>query len=370
MLDESVYRERISRVQNYLDSAGATFAFLTPSPNFQYLAGFKYDMRERLIALIIKKDEKPHIIVPAFELTDHASHTWIDDLLPWAEDENPYSVVANLVGVKSGGHSVLVDANTPLGIFWALEEALGSFHEASSISPLIESMRVIKSASEIELMKQAGRIISDAVFKAFQEAEIGVTELEVQTTVHKEIRRQGATPTFAAVQFGENSAIPHSASGNRVLRKGDVVLMDCGCEIDGYNTDMTRVGVAGTPTEEIKTVYSTVLRAQETAIGKVVAGMTCGTADGIARRIIDDAGFGDYFTHRLGHGIGIEVHEQPYVVRGNSQELKSGMCHSIEPGIYLEGKFGIRIEDLVCIRDGKPELLTFMSRDLIQIGLQ
>ena len=370
MLDESVYRERISRIQSFLDSTGADFAFLTPSPNFQYLAGFKYDMRERLLALIVMKDENPHIVVPAFEMTDHASHTWINDLLPWAEDEDPYSVVESLVGRKSGGHSVLVDANTPLGVFWALENALGAFHKVASISPMIESMRITKSVSEIELMKQAGHIINDAVLKAFQEAEIGMTELEVQETVHKEIRRQRATPTFAAVQFGENSAVPHSASGNRVLKKSDVVLMDCGCELDGYNTDMTRVGVAGTPMEEIKAVYSTVLRAQETAIEKVVAGMTCGTADGIARRIIDDAGYGDYFTHRLGHGIGLEVHEQPYVVRGNSQELKSGMCHSIEPGIYLEGKFGIRIEDLVCIRDDKPELLTFMPRDLIQIGPQ
>ena len=370
MLDKSVYKERISRVQNHLESTSADFAFLTPSPNFQYLAGFKYDMRERLIALIIKKGEEPHIIVPAFEISDHSSHTWIDDLLPWAEDENPYALVANLVGEESGGHSVLVDANMPLGVYWALENALGGFQKVASISPMIESMRIIKSVSEIELMKKAGHIINDAVLIAFRESEIGMTEIEVQEAVHKEIRRQGATPTFAAVQFGENSALPHAASGNRALKKGDVVLMDCGCELNGYNTDMTRVGVAGSPTEEINAVYSTVLRAQETAIEKVVPGMTCGTADGIARRIIDDAGFGDYFTHRLGHGIGLEVHEQPYVVRGSSQELKSGMCHSIEPGIYLEGKFGIRIEDLVCIRDDKPELLTFMPRNLIQIGHQ
>ena len=171
MLNESVYKERVSRIQSFLNSTEADFAFLTPSSNFQYLTGFKYDMRERLIALIIKKDENPHIVVPAFEMTDHAAHTWIDDLLPWAEDENPYSVVASLVGGKSGGHSVLVDANTPLGVFWALENALGAFHKVASISSMIESMRITKSVSEIELMKQAGHIINDAVLKAFQEAD-------------------------------------------------------------------------------------------------------------------------------------------------------------------------------------------------------
>jgi Xaa-Pro aminopeptidase len=228
-------------------------------------------------------------------------------------------------------------------------------------------MRLIKSDEEIEMMKKAGHIINDAVLKAFREAKIGMTELEVQQIVHKEIRRQGATPTFAAIQFGENSAIPHAAAGSRALKKGDVVLMDCGCTLEGYNTDMTRVGVVGSPSEELERVYSTVLHAVETAVENIGPGLACGAADGLARRVIDDAGYGDYFTHRLGHGIGLEVHEAPYVVRGSSQELQPGMCHSIEPGIYLEGKFGIRIEDLVCIREDGLELLTFMPRDLIQI---
>jgi Xaa-Pro aminopeptidase len=228
-------------------------------------------------------------------------------------------------------------------------------------------MRLTKSDKEIEMMKKAGHIINDAVLKAFREAKIGMTELEIQQIVHKEIRRQGATPTFAAIQFGENSAIPHAAAGGRELKKGDVVLMDCGCTFEGYNTDMTRVGVVGSPSEELERVYSTVLSAVETAVENIVPGLACGAADGLARRVIDDAGYGDYFTHRLGHGIGLEVHEPPYIVRGSSQELQPGMCHSIEPGIYLEGKFGIRIEDLVCIREGGPELLTFTPRDLIQI---
>ncbi|MFW9788758.1 MAG: M24 family metallopeptidase [Candidatus Thorarchaeota archaeon] len=367
MLDESIYKDRIAQVQHLLNSVDADFAFLTPSASFQYLAGLAYEMHERLIALLIVKDSTPQIIAPAFEVSDHRAHTWIEDIVPWAEDEDPFAVVASRLGEKSEGYSVLVDASTPLGVYWKLKRAVGGFTKSSSLTPMIDSMRITKSDKEIELMKKAGHIINDAVLKAFQNAQVGMTELDVQDLVHKEIRLQGAKPTFAAIQFGENSALPHAAPGNRVLKRGDIVLMDCGCTIDGYNTDMTRVGVVGSPTEELERVYSTVLHAVETAEENIVPGMACGTADGLARRVIDEAGFGDYFTHRLGHGIGLEVHEPPYVVRGNTEELKSGMCHSIEPGIYLEGKLGIRIEDLVCIRDDGPELLTFMARDLLQI---
>ncbi|MBY8996499.1 MAG: aminopeptidase P family protein [Candidatus Thorarchaeota archaeon] len=367
MLDESVYKKRIEQVQKHLESSSVDFAFLTQSPNFQYLAGFENDMRERLLALVIRQDAEPQIVAPAFEVSAHTFHTWIKDLVPWAEDEDPYALVAELVGEKSGGHSIFLDDDTPLGVYWALETAFGGFAETASLSPMINSMRIIKSDKEIELMKKAGHIINDAVLKAFKEVKIGMTEQEVQLIVHKEIRRQEATPTFAAIQFGENSALPHAEAGSRELKKGDVVFMDCGCKLEGYNTDMTRVGVVGPPTEELERVFSTVLHALETAFENIAPRMACGAADGLARRVIDDTGYGDYFTHRLGHGIGLEIHEPPYIVRGSSQELQAGMCHSIEPGIYLEGKFGIRIEDLVCIREDGPELLTFTPRDLIQI---
>lgn len=351
-------------MQKHIETASADFAFLTPAPSFQYLAGFEYQMRERLLALVIRSDEEPTIISPAFEMSDHSSHTWIKDFIPWADDENPYSMISRLVGKDN---VVLFDDSTPLGVYWSLEKELGGFKDSASITPMVDEMRISKSETEIELMKKAGHIIDDAVTKAFAEVRLGMTEVDVQQVVQKEIRLQGAKPTFAIVQFGENSALPHGASGNRELKKGDVVLMDCGCSIEGYNTDMTRVGVVGDPTEEMRRVHETVLLAAETALEKIKSGIACGAADGVARRVIDDAGYGECFTHRLGHGIGLEVHEPPYVVRGSSQLLDSGMCHSVEPGIYLEGKFGVRIEDLVCIREDGPELLTFTSRDLIQI---
>ncbi|MFW9846982.1 MAG: M24 family metallopeptidase, partial [Candidatus Thorarchaeota archaeon] len=255
----------------------------------------------------------------------------------------------------------------PLGIYWSLKCAVGGIRNESSLSPLINEMRLHKTEEELSLMRNAGSIIGDAVTKAFENAQIGVTELEIQQIVRNEVIRQGAMPTFSAVQFGENSALPHASASTRELKKGDIVLMDCGCILDGYNTDMTRVGIVGPASKEQEQVHSIVLKAQQMAISHISSGLACGAADGIARKVIEEAGYGEYFTHRLGHGIGLEVHEPPYLVRGNTTELKPRMTHSVEPGIYLEGKFGIRIEDLVCIRDGEPEVLTYMSRDLYRI---
>jgi len=369
MLDESVYKKRMERIHQKLDETAADFAFLTPAPSFQYLAGYEYHMRERIVALLIRRGAEPSIIVPAFEESDHRSHTWITDFLAWNEDEDPYAMIADTLDSSKKKFSVLFDNSLPIGVYWNLEKAFGGFDKAQSITPTIDKMRLSKSEVELDMMKKAGHVIDDAVMKTFSQAQLGMTELEVQRLVNDEIIRQGATPTFAAVLFGEKSALPHAGSGSRTLKRGDVILMDCGCSLDGYNTDMTRCGVAGEATKEIENIHSIVLKAEEAAIASITNGMNCGTADGIARRIIEDEGYGDYFTHRLGHGIGLEVHEPPYLVRGSTEVLEQGMCFSIEPGIYLEGKFGIRCEDLAFVGPNGIETITYSPRDLTILDL-
>jgi Xaa-Pro aminopeptidase len=367
MLDSKVYSTRMKRVVGFLEEVDADFGIVTPSAAFQYLTGIHRGMTERLLALLITPDNDPQIVAPAFEVSTLADHTWIKDILPWAEDDDPYAHVAGAIGQTQGGQSIAFEETLPLGIYWSLERAVGGIKKQASLTPLINEMRLFKTEDELSLMREAGRIINTAVSKAFAEAHVGLTELEVQQIVRTEVSKQGAVPTFSAIQFGENSTFPHASAGARELKKCDIVLMDCGCTVDGYQTDMTRVGIVGDPTDEHTHVHSIVLKAQQEAIERISNGLVCEAADGIARRVIEEAGFGEYFTHRLGHGIGLEVHEPPYLVRGNSAELKSGMTHSVEPGIYLEGKFGIRIEDLVCVRDGEPEVLTYMSRDLFII---
>ena len=367
MLDTNVYRRRLDEIEHLLQKNNADFALITPSPGYQYLTGSSYQMHERLVALIIRANEDPLIIAPSFEVSDHEKNTWVSKFIPWNEDEDPYTHLSDTLGDKRK-YRVMFDEKLPLGIFWKVQKAIGGFEETISLTPHLEGMRLIKSQEEIDMMKQAGAIIDKAVMKAFESAQIGMTEKEVMQVVQNEIARLGGSQTFAVVQYGENSALPHARAGSRDLREGDVVLMDCGCSVEGYNTDMTRVGIVGVPTDEQKKVHSVVLHAAETAIDRLKPGLQCGAADGIARRVIEEAGFGDEFTHRLGHGIGLEVHEPPYIIRGNALELEPGMTHSVEPGVYMEGKFGVRIEDLVVITKDGADLLTFSPRDLFSIG--
>ncbi|TFG14435.1 aminopeptidase P family protein [Candidatus Thorarchaeota archaeon] len=369
MLEEKIYRERIEKTLNMISRGKFDLVILTPSPNFQYIAGFSYEMRERLVALILEPDSEPRLLVPFFEASEHADNTWIEEIITWNEDENPYEVLRKSLNSDKQSYRLLLDDATPMSVYWALQQAFGDFERVDSISPFFEQMRIRKSEIEIGRIKQAGRIIDEAVTKAFSEMELGKSELYMKQLIVNEILELGGQPTFFAVQFGERSAMPHARPDRVQLTKNEIVLIDCGCSIDGYNTDMTRVGIAGEPSAEICKVYDLVLNAEQMAIENLKAGMQCGTADGIARRIIDENGYGGFFTHRLGHGIGLEVHEPPYIVRGNSRELETGMTHSVEPGVYLEGNFGIRIEDLVCIRDDGAEVLTYSPRDLFEIPI-
>ncbi len=370
MLEENVFRRRLDEIRNLVQRKNADFAFITPSPNYQYLTGYAYEMHERLVALLVRPDDDPCIIVPAFETSDHARNTWIREIVPWNEDENPYNIIADFIGKRTDGVRVLLDDTLPLGIFRRLAQKLGGIDHFDSLTPYLERMRQVKSNDEIKLMKEAGKIIDKAVMNAFQQASVGMTELEVRQVVLNEIACHGASQTFAAIQFDKNTALPHARSGDSELRPGNMVLMDCGCTIAGYHTDMTRVGVVGEPTDEQKRIHSIVLHALETAIERIGPGTACGAADGFARKVIQEAGYGEYFTHRLGHGIGLEVHEPPYLVRGNSQVLEQGMTHSIEPGIYLEGKFGVRIEDLAAITSDGLEVLTYSPKDLFIIDIR
>ncbi|MFW9800301.1 MAG: M24 family metallopeptidase [Candidatus Thorarchaeota archaeon] len=369
MLGDIIYQKRMKQVVDFLGQQRIDFALLTPSPAFQYLTGIQRGMMERLIALLIEQDKSPKIVAPEFEVSSLSGNTWVDEFLPWAEDENPYDVIAEEAEDSRNGLSFAFDEQLPLGVYWKVEKAVGGFKRALSLTPLIDEMRLLKGGEEIDFMKEAGRIVDVAVRTAYGEVRLGMTEIEMQQIIHSEIARQESQSTFAAVLFGENSALPHGSPSGRKLKKGDIVLLDCGCVVGGYHTDMTRVGVAGPPSEEQKRIHSVVLEAQQTAIGQIRPGSPCGTVDGVARKIIEEAGYGEFFTHRLGHGIGIQVHEPPYLVRGNPMELKSGMTHSVEPGIYLETRFGVRVEDLVCVREDGAEVLTYTPRELIVIDI-
>ncbi len=365
MIGEEVYRDRVDSVREFLSENRASLAVITPaSPDFLYMTGIHYEMRERLVALVLSCDEDPFIIAPSFEVSNLRGLTWIKDFVAWDEEQDPYQILAQNIRSAVKGDVVAFDESTPVGIFWSISRALGGLRDSISITPLFRDLRIRKSDVEIDMIRRASRIIDTAIAEGFRHITDGVTELEIRQIIQNEIIRQGAQPTFGAILFGARSALPHADTSQTRLKKNEVVLFDCGCAVAGYNTDITRVGIYGTPSERMQKVYSIVRRAEERAIEEIVPGLTCEAADSIARDIIRTEGYGDHFTHRLGHGIGLEVHEPPYLVRGNKMRLDVGMTHSVEPGIYIEGAFGMRVEDLVCIQEDGCEVLTQAPREL------
>jgi Xaa-Pro aminopeptidase len=214
---------------------------------------------------------------------------------------------------------------------------------------LMSRLREIKTSEELELMERSGALTDSVYEESLSALRAGVTELEVQDAIAQAYKRRGTTPAFALICFGANSAIPHHHTGTARLECGDVVILDIGCVLDNYSSDITRTVAFGPPDAEAYKVYEIVDRAHRAAFDAARPGVACEDVDAAARSVIAGAGYGEYFIHRTGHGIGLSTHEPPYIVKGNSQPLKEGMCFSDEPGIYLAGRFGVRIENIVTV---------------------
>jgi Xaa-Pro aminopeptidase len=233
-------------------------------------------------------------------------------------------------------------AHLVLGIQLALPRAKLVIGE-----PAVSELRRCKEAGEIDAMKRAGDIADRAFEAVMAKIQPGVTELQIHRALEIEMERLGGRPTFCTVAFGPGSAEPHHLSDSTELKDGEIVLMDFGCDVDHYQSDITRVVCCGRATDEMKQVYDIVHRSHQAARAAISVGVQCQEIDRVGRKVINDAGYGEYFFHRIGHGIGMQVHETPYMVEGNSEPLREGECFSIEPGIYMAGKWGIRIENIV-----------------------
>ena len=356
--------ERVKKVQKYMQEHNIDWAFLVPSANFFYLTGASIDTHERLTALLIPKEDHPTIIIPSFEKERLAANTHIDNLISWEDGEDPYQYIKNVMGERI--NTLAIEDNVPFGSIYKLENKISIKHKVP-ITPYIGELRLRKDNTEIEYIKKAGRIIEGALEEGYAFVKEGISELDLAKFLEERIVEYGGTPTFTIVQFGPNSAIPHAESSTRKLKHGEIILIDFGCSYKGYNTDQTRMAVFGKAADRHKEIYDIVQEAQEATIHFDKAGITAESLDKTARDIIEKKGYGEYFIHRLGHGIGIEVHEPPYIVHGNKQILEPGMTHSIEPGIYILGEFGVRIEDLVRVSENNAEVITFSKKELREI---
>ena len=347
------YRKRIANAQSLMRRQRLDILFTEPGTSFKYLAGASFGRSERLIALLVPRSGDPAIVAPAFEVERVRRATNVKNVFGWEESEDPYGLVAAVLDKMSRRfRRIGFEGSTRYEVFYALGQALPRWIGVPG-EPILRELRLHKTPEEVAFIRRAVEITEAAIAATFAGLETGVTDREVARALSEELRKRGVEGG-GLVQFGPTSALPHGGTEGQPLRLGMPVLIDAGCRVHGYTSDITRMHFFGSaPPDKYIEVYNTVLGAQTAAVEAARPGVTCEELDRVARRVIEGAGYGKFFTHRLGHGIGMDGHEPPYLVQGNAQPIEPGMTFTIEPGIYLPGEWGIRLEDdFLVVEDG------------------
>ncbi|MGH9747886.1 MAG: M24 family metallopeptidase [Candidatus Acidiferrales bacterium] len=355
---------RIARAQELMTNSSPRFEalYVTPGTTLAYYVGTPWGLSERIVALVIPRQGEPLMICPGFEegrLREQLR--WPMDLRVWQEDESPYEIIAKWMaerGIRTGRAGV--EETTKYAFFDGLRQAAPSLEYASG-NPVTVGCRAQKSEHELDLMRLACTVTFDVYRATFASLREGMTQREVSAMISRAYEKLGLEG-YGIVLFGTAAALPHGTREEQVLREGMGVLIDGGTRVEGYESDVTRTSALGKPSEKLQGAFEIVRKAQDAALAAAVAGRECGSVDDAARKVVVDAGFGPgykYFTHRLGHGMGMDGHESPYLVRGNRTILKPGMTFSNEPGIYVVGDYGLRCEDdMVIAESGEAKLLT------------
>lgn len=338
--------------------------YVTNPISIAYLTGFFANPHERLMALAVRSNDAT-LIVPALE---HEKATRIArdvSVLGWRDGEDPYELVARAIG--QAGDIAVEKEHITLAVAETITTRTGA-SELVDVGREIRHMRLLKRPDEVEKIQRAAQITDEAGDSVFAKMRSGVTEAEVALMLGSLIGELGGTPAFPSlVQSGPNSSMPHLPPSNRKLAQGDFVLVDFGAALDGYNADTTRMAVVGKPSAKHREIHDVVLRAHDAAIDAVRAGVTSGDIDAAARQVIEAAGYGPQFIHRVGHGLGLEVHEDPSLDPGSTTVLEAGMVFTIEPGVYVPDFGGVRIEDDVLVEERGCRVLTRSDRALREI---
>jgi D-alanyl-D-alanine dipeptidase len=360
------FAERRGRASASAEEAGLAGLLVTPGPDLVYLMGHEPPPLERLTLLLLVPGRDPVLVVPELERPAAATAPGASgvELVGWRDGEDPYEAVARIL---RAGRYALTDQTWAAHLL-ALEHATADcmFVAAGRSLPLL---RAVKDEDEIEALRAAGRGADEAFAELATLPFAGRREEEVAADVDRLLREHGHDRVdFTIVGSGPNGASPHHAAGERNIAAGDAVVLDFGGRAGGYCSDITRTVFVGDPDEEQARVYDVVRRAQQAAFDAVRPGVAAQDVDRAARAVITDAGYGDRFVHRTGHGIGLEVHEPPYIVEGNETPLVPGMTFSDEPGVYLPDRFGVRIEDQVLVIERGAERLNEATRDPVVVG--
>lgn len=340
---------RLAGLRTQMDAVGVKAVLLGATSSLRYFTGLVWHASERLCGAIVHADGRLEYVCPAFEREKVAGIVGVPgEILCWEEHESPYALVADRMGASG---LLAIDDQIALFMFLGLRRALGDERLADA-GPLINRLRRCKSPAEIALMTRAKAITIEVHRRAWRSLTPGVLASEVERFIdqqHRDLGGQGGSG-FCIVSFGEDTSLPHGGETDRVLKEGDVVLIDTGTRLDGYNSDITRSYVFGEATPRVRRIWDIEKEAQGAAFAAAALGRPCETVDDAARAVLVKHGLGpDYqlpgTPHRTGHGIGLDIHEAPYLVRGDATPLEVGMCFSNEPMVVVPGAFGIRLED-------------------------
>lgn len=361
---EQDYAARMGHAAREASFAGLSGLLVTPGPDLVWLCGYRPPAAtERLTLLVLTADSEPRLLVPALERPDADASPGAGVLRTsvWKDGQDPYAAAAGLL--RPHGRYGVSDATWALHLL-GLQEALPltTYRPLTTALPML---RAVKDPPELARLAAAGAAADAAYEEILTVRFTGRRESEVAGDLARLLRAHGHSQVdFTVVGSGPNGADPHHEAGERLIEDGDMVVLDFGGLKDGYGSDTTRTVHVGEPTDEERQVHGIVRTAQQTAFEAVRPGVACQDIDRIARAVVEEAGYGEYFTHRTGHGIGVTTHEPPYLVEGETLPLVPGMCFSIEPGIYLPGRFGVRIEDIVMCTDTGGRRLNDTPRGL------
>jgi Xaa-Pro aminopeptidase len=361
-----MFRQRMDRVRQAMAAQGVDVLLLSVGHDLPYLTGYLAMPLERLTMLVVPRDGGATMVIPRLEAPRVVDQPDVFTLRPWEETEDPTAIVAELA---AGARTIAVGDQ-----MWArfLVELLPQLPAVSyrRAVDVVGPLRMVKDAAEIDALRAAGAA-ADRVARQLQGGEIplvGRTEAQVSAELSARLIAEGHDKVnFAIVAAGANAASPHHHAGDHVIGENEIVLCDFGGTMAGYCSDTTRCVFTGTPPAEVAAAYEVLHRAQQAAVAAATVGTPCQDVDRAARRIIADAGWGDRFIHRTGHGIGLEEHEDPYVVEGNTSPLEAGHAFSVEPGIYVAGRWGMRLEDIVVATAAGPEPLNDSDHALVEV---
>ncbi|CAM3919882.1 M24 family metallopeptidase [Lederbergia lenta] len=359
--------QRLNKLIDWMKEEDIDAAFITSPDNVFYLTGFRSEPHERLLGLAVFQEAEPFLICPGMETLDAKNAGWEYEILGYSDTDDTWGLVEKSIKRRVDKIRKWAVEKEHLNLE-RYEELANRFTGANFVraEAVLNELRMIKDDKEISLLKKACELADFAVQVGMNEIAAGKTELDLIATIEYEVKKKGVSGMSfdTMVLTGANAALPHGTPGLTKIQKGDLVLFDLGVIFEGYCSDITRTIAYGDISDKQAHIYQTVLQAEEVALNAVKPGVKASELDLTARQIIQDAGYGDYFPHRLGHGLGISVHEYPSMTATNELEIKPGMVFTIEPGIYVPEVAGVRIEDDVYLSENGVETLTKFPKSL------